>query len=95
MRKIKKEEGGWVRVKRTSREPDGILDQASLDLCMQGRHALVVERDFSADKDVEDDAKAPYVDFWAGVDAGVEELGGGKVEGAAKGGEVGEGVVEV
>lgn len=84
-----------MRVKRTGSQPDRILDQASLDLCMQGRHALVVKRDFSADKDVENDAKAPYVDFWAGVDAGVEELGGSKVEGAAKGGEVGEGVVEV
>jgi len=62
---------------------------------MQGRHALVVKGDFTADEDVENDAEAPYVDFWAGVDAGVEELGGGKVEGAAEGGEVGEGVVEI
>lgn len=81
--------------KLTGAKPDGILDKAALDFCMEGGHALVVKGDFAADEDVEDDAKAPDIDFGADVELCVEEFGGGKVEGAAESGETGGGVVEV
>jgi hypothetical protein len=56
---------------------------------VQGGHALVIEGDLAANEDVEDDAEGPDVDLGTGVGLGVEKLGRGKVEGAAKGGEVG------
>ena len=62
---------------------------------MEGRHALIVKGDVAADEDVEDNAEAPGVDLWAGVDLGVEEFGGGKVERPAEGAETGDGIVEV
>lgn len=52
---------------RTSTEPDGVLYQSAFNLGMECRHALVVERDFSAYKDIEDNTKAPYVDFRPGI----------------------------
>lgn len=62
---------------------------------MQRRHALVVKGDLAADEDVEDNAKAPDVDLGSRVELGVEEFGGGKVEGTAEGAELGDGGVEV
>jgi hypothetical protein len=40
---------------------------ALLDLCMQLRHALVVEWDFSTNQDVQYDAKTPDIDFGTSV----------------------------
>lgn len=79
----------------TGTEPGGVLDLPSLDLGVQRRHALVVEWHFSTDEDVEDDAEGPHVDLGSSVGLGVEELGGGKVERAAEGVEVGDGRVEI
>lgn len=70
----------------TSCQPDRIFDQTSLDFGMQGRHALIVKRDFSTDENVKNDAEAPYVDFGSGVGAGVEKLWSSKVEGTAESG---------
>lgn len=80
---------------RTCAQPNWVIDDAALNLGVQGGHVLIIKGDLAADEDVEDDAKGPDVDLWAGVDFGVEELGCGKVEGATKGGEVGSGVVQV
>lgn len=55
-------------VGRTCAQPDRILDETTFDLGVQRRHALIVERDLATDKDVEDDTKAPYVDFRANID---------------------------
>ena len=62
---------------------------------MEGGHALIVKGDLAADEDVEDDAKAPDVDLGAGVDLGVKEFGGSKVERSTEGAEAGGGVIEV
>lgn len=72
----------------TCAEPAGVLDDSSLDLGVQGRHALVVEGYFAAYEDVKDDAEAPHVDLGSRVGFGVEQLGRGKVERPAKGAEV-------
>jgi hypothetical protein len=40
---------------------------------------LIVEGDLTAYEDVEDDAKAPDVELWAGVDLGVEKFGSSRV----------------
>jgi len=62
---------------------------------MQRRHALIVEGHLAANKDVEHDAETPNVDLGTGVGLGVEEFGGGKIEGTAEGGEMRGGRVEV
>lgn len=84
-----------IRSPRTCTEPSGVFDETSLDLGVEGGHALVVKGHFAADKHIEDDAEAPEVDFGSGVRFGVEELWGGKVEGAAERGELGVLGVEV
>ena len=58
------EKGNCVR---TCAEPDRVLDEAALDLGVEGGHGLVVKGDLAADEDVQDDAKAPHVDLGAGV----------------------------
>lgn len=62
---------------------------------MQCRHALVVKGDLSTYEDVEDDAKAPDVDFWPRIHPCVEQLRSSKVERAAKGGQLGYGIIEI
>ena len=52
---------------------------------MQLWHALVVERHLSADKDIQDDAKAPNVDFGSGILPCLEKLGCGKVQTTTEG----------
>lgn len=49
---------------------------------------MVIKRYLAANQHVEDNTKAPNVDFGASVGAGLEQLGGGKVETAAEGLEV-------
>lgn len=51
---------------------------------MEGGHALVIERDFAADKDIEHNPKTPNINFRAGVDLGVEKFRGGKIKRATK-----------
>lgn len=51
---------------------------------MQSRHALIVERDFSTNENVENDSKAPDVDLGTGVRFSVEELRCGEVERSAE-----------
>ena len=53
--------------RRTSAQPDWILDKSTLDLCMQRWHALIVEGNLATDKDIEDDAKTPYIDLRASI----------------------------
>lgn len=62
---------------------------------MEGGHALVIERDLAADKDIEHNTKTPNINFRAGVDLGVEEFRGGKIEGATKRRQMREWVVQV
>ena len=84
------------RKKRLTRtEPDGILNQSPLDLCMQCRHALIVERNLATDQNIENDAKAPHVYLGSGVNLGVEEFRGGKIERAAKCTKVARGIVKI
>ena len=78
--------------KLTRTQPNKVLDQPMFYFCMQGRHALVV---FATYEDVEDDAKAPDIDFWPRIDPCVEQLWRSKVERAAKSGELGYGVIEI
>ena len=80
---------------RTGTEPRRVLDLAALDLGVQSGHALVVERNFAAHEDVQDDAERPHVDLGASVRLGVEELGRGKVERAAERRQVRHGRVQV
>ena len=51
---------------------------------MQGGHALVVERNLAAYKNVQDHAETPDVDFRSCVYLRVQELGGGKIERATE-----------
>jgi hypothetical protein len=77
-----------MRGKRTSAQPDGVLDEAALDLSMQRRHALIVEWNLSTHEHIEYDAEAPYVDFGAHIYFRVQQFGGGEVEGPAECGQV-------
>ena len=56
---------------------------------------LVVKRNLAADKDVEDDTKAPYVDLWTGVRFRVEKFWGGEIQRTAKRCQVGCRIVEI
>lgn len=62
---------------------------------MESGHTLIVERNLSTNEDIKDDAEAPYVDFWASVDFGVEEFRCCKVQRTTEGGEMGNRVIEV
>lgn len=52
---------------------------------MQGRHALVIERNFATHEDVEHNAEAPNVHLRASIRSRLEKLGCCKVETPAKG----------
>lgn len=80
---------------RTSTQPDGIFNQPALDLGMQRRHTLVIKRNLSTDKNIEDDTETPYIDLWSGVHLRIEKFGCSKVERSTESGEVGGGVVEI
>lgn len=53
-------------------QPCGVFNKTSFDLCVECWHGLVIERHLSADKDIEDNAKAPYVDLWSSVNLGIQ-----------------------
>ena len=55
---------------------------------MQRRHALIIEWNLAADKNVEDDTKTPDINFGTSVNFGVEQLWSRKVERSTEGGEM-------
>ena len=57
---------------------------AFLDLGVQLRHALVVERYFSAHQNVEHNPETPYIDLWAGVLLGLQQFWGCEIQAAAE-----------
>lgn len=85
----------WTMEKLTRTQPNRVLDQPTFYFCVQCRHTLVVKGDLATYEDVEDDAKAPDVDFWPRIHPCVEQLWRSKVERAAKSGELGYGVIEI
>jgi hypothetical protein len=68
----------------TCTEPDRVLDEPTFDFGMESRHTLIIEGDLPAHEDVEDNAEAPDVHFWAGVDLCIEEFRCSKVERTAE-----------
>lgn len=52
---------------------------------MQLRHALIVKRDLSADQDIEDYTKTPYVHLGPGILFCLQQLRSSKVQTAAEG----------
>jgi hypothetical protein len=62
---------------------------------MQSRHALIIKRNLSTDEHIKDHSQTPHVHLRAGIDLGVEQLGGCEIERPAKGGEVTEWIVQV
>lgn len=68
----------------TGAQPIWIVDNASFNLGMQSRHMLVIKRYFAADKDIENDTKAPNVNLRPCIRLCVEKLRCGKVERATK-----------
>lgn len=52
---------------------------------MQSRHALIVERHFTTNENVEDDTETPHVNFGPRICPCLQQLGSGEVETAAKG----------
>lgn len=81
--------------RRTWAQPDRVFNQPPLDLRMQRRHTLIIERHFSTNKHVQHHAEAPHVYLWAGVDLCVKQLRRSKVQRSAERGEVGMRVEEV
>ena len=79
----------------TGAQPCGVIHDSALDLCVKGRHMLVVKRNLAADEDVEHDTKAPYINLWTGVRFRVEKLGGGKIQRTAERCQVGCWIVEI
>jgi len=65
---------------RTCAQPNWVIDDAALNLGVQGGHVLIVEGDLAAYEDVEDNAERPDVNLRACIHFGVEQLGCGKVE---------------
>lgn len=55
---------------------------------MECGHALVIKRHFAADQHIENDTKAPNIDFRPRVCPCLKELGGGEVQATTKGFEV-------
>lgn len=68
----------------TTRQPTGIVDQSLFDLGMESRHALVVEWHLTADENVENNAKAPYINLGSGVSSGLQQFWGSKIKTAAE-----------
>ena len=51
-----------------------VVDHTSLDLCVQLRHALIIEWYFAADQHVQYDAETPNIDFRSGVLTGLQQF---------------------
>lgn len=51
---------------------------------MQGRHALIVERYFTADQHVEYDTETPDINFGSCIHPGIQQLGRGEIERSTK-----------
>lgn len=79
----------------TCTQPCWVLDLSAFDLRVQGRHGLIVEWHFATDQHVENDAKAPHVDFGPSVDFGVQQLWRSKIQRPAEGGKVRMGRVQI
>ena len=62
---------------------------------MELRHALIVKGDFATNKDVQDDAKTPDIDFRTSVLSSLQEFRGSKVQASAEGFEEAPGRKEV
>ena len=75
----------WVQgaAPLTRRKPIGVVDLTLLDLLMQSRHVLIVERHLTADEHKQYHSKAPHVYLGPRVWLRLQQLGGGKVETAA------------
>lgn len=58
---------------------------ALLDLGMQLWHALVIKWHFAANQHVQHDSETPYVDLWARVLSGLQQLRGRKVQAPTEG----------
>ncbi len=71
------EEGGKGGI--TGAQPDRIFGHSSLYFGMKSGHALIVKGYFSTYENVDDNAKAPYVNFWTCVDFCAEKFWSGKV----------------
>lgn len=68
----------------TTRQPTRIVHVTLLNLCVECRHTLVIKWYLAADKDVQYDAKAPYIYLGSLVCPSLKQFRGGKVEAAAK-----------
>ncbi|KAH0207727.1 protein kinase, partial [Aureobasidium melanogenum] len=65
-------------------QPRRILYCSLLDLGMQLRHTLIVERDLAADEDIQDNTKTPDINFGTGVSFRLQKLGCSEVEGTTE-----------
>ena len=51
-----------------------------LDLRMQLWHTLIIERNFAAHQDIENDAETPDIDLWSGVLLRLQQLWSGEIQ---------------
>ena len=65
-------------------EPVGVVDHALLNFCMQCRNTLIVERNFTAYKDIKHNAKTPHVHFWPSIGSRLKKFWRGKVKTATE-----------
>lgn len=54
-------------MRRTSAEPDRILDKTTFNLGVQRWHALIIKWNLATHEDIEYDAETPHIDLWTGV----------------------------
>jgi hypothetical protein len=60
------------------------IDNTGLDFSMKGRQTCIIKWDTTTDQDIKHHAKAPYVDFRAGIMSSLEQFRGSKVERATE-----------
>lgn len=64
----------------TAGKPVWVVHETLLDLRMERGHALIVERHFAADQNVQHDAKTPYINLGAGILPSLQEFWSCKIK---------------
>lgn len=75
---------GILRRVLTTGQPIWVVHEPFLYFGVERRHALIVKRYLSTNEYIEHNAKAPHVDFGAGIGPGLQQLRRGKIKTSAE-----------